>query len=54
MRIYTTYKIKIKHYNHIFKDTVKIYRDVVDYLINVCLEYAAAIMRKDVVWKRSV
>ena len=38
MRIYTTYKVKIKHYNHIFKDTVKIYRNVVDYLINVCLE----------------
>ena len=38
MRIYTTYKIKIKHYNHIFKDTVKIYRNAVDYLINVCLE----------------
>jgi len=38
MRIYTTYKVKIKHYNHIFKDTVKIYRAAVDYLINVCLE----------------
>lgn len=38
MRIYTTYKVKIKHYNHIFKDTVKIYRNAVDYLINVCLE----------------
>ena len=38
MRIYTTYKVKIKHYNHIFKDTVKIYRDAVGYLINVCLE----------------
>ena len=38
MRIYTTYRVKIKHYNHIFKDTVKIYRNAVDYLINVCLE----------------
>lgn len=38
MRIYTTYKVKIKHYNHIFKDTVKIYRNAVDYLINVCFE----------------
>ena len=38
MRIYTAYKAKIKHYNHIFKDTVRIYRNVVDYLINVCLE----------------
>lgn len=37
MRIYTTYSVKIKHYNHIFKDTVNIYRHAVDYLINVCL-----------------
>ena len=38
MRLYTTYKVKIKHYNHIFEDTVQIYRNAVDYLINVCLE----------------
>ena len=38
MHIYTTYKVKIKHYNHIFKETVKIYRNAVDYLISVCLE----------------
>ena len=37
MQIYTTYRVKIKHYNHIFKDTVSIYRRAVDYLINVCL-----------------
>lgn len=37
MHIYTTYKIKIKHYNHIFKDTVAIYRKAVDYLVNVCI-----------------
>ena len=36
MQIYTTYKVKIKHYNHIFKDTVAVYRDAVDYLISVC------------------
>ena len=36
MQIYTTYKVKIKHYNHIFKDTVAIYRNAVDYLIDVC------------------
>ena len=36
MQIYTTYKVKIKHYNHIFKDTVAIYRNAVDYLISVC------------------
>lgn len=37
MRIYTTYKVKIKHYNHIFKETVSIYRKAVDFLIEVCL-----------------
>lgn len=36
MQIYTTYKVKIKHYNHIFKDTVSVYRSAVDYLIDVC------------------
>ena len=36
MQIYTTYKVKIKGYNHIFKDTVAVYRNAVDYLINVC------------------
>jgi IS605 OrfB family transposase len=37
MRIYSTYSVKIKDYNHIFKDTVAIYRDAVDFLIGVCL-----------------
>ena len=36
MQIYTTYKVKIKHYNHIFKNTVAVYRKAVDYLIDVC------------------
>ena len=36
MQIYTTYKVKIKNYNHIFKQTVVIYRNAVDYLIKVC------------------
>ena len=36
MQIYTTYKVKIKHYNHIFKETVAVYRNAVDYLIDVC------------------
>lgn len=36
MQIYTTYKVKIKHYNHIFTDTIMVYRKAVDYLINVC------------------
>lgn len=38
MKIYSTYKVKIKHYNCIFKDTVVVYRNAVDYLIRVCLE----------------
>ena len=38
MQIYTTYRVKIKHYNHIFKDTVSVYRRAVDYLITVCLD----------------
>ena len=37
MKIFYTYSVKIKHYNHIFKDTVSIYRHAVDFLINVCL-----------------
>lgn len=38
MHIYTTYKVKIKHFNHIFKDTVAIYRAAVEYLISVCID----------------
>lgn len=45
MKIKTTYKVKIKHYNHIFKDTVRIYRSAVDYIIKVCLnEWDAGIL----------
>lgn len=35
MKVYSTYSIKIKHYNKIFKETVAVYRSAVDYLINV-------------------
>jgi IS605 OrfB family transposase len=38
MQIYTTYSVKIKHYNNIFKDTIIVYRHAVDYLIKVCLD----------------
>lgn len=37
MKIYSTYSVKIKHYNHIFKDSVSVYRKAVDFLIDVCL-----------------
>lgn len=38
MQIYSTYKVKIKHYNHIFKNTVAVYRNAVDYLIAICMD----------------
>ena len=38
MNIYSTYKVKIKHYNNIFKKTVDIYRSAIDYLIDVCIK----------------
>ena len=38
MDIYSTYSVKIKHYNHIFKDTVSVYRKAVDFLIKVCFD----------------
>ena len=37
MRIYTSYSAKIKQYNNIFRATLCIYRDAVDFLIGVCL-----------------
>jgi hypothetical protein len=37
MKIYSTYSVKIKHYNSIFKNTISVYRHAVDYLITVCL-----------------
>ena len=37
MKIFSTYSVKIKYFNHIFKETVALYREAVDYLIEVCL-----------------
>ena len=37
MKMHSTYSVKIKHYNNIFKETVTVYRNAVDFLINVCL-----------------
>ncbi len=37
MKIYSTYSVKIKHYNSIFKNTISVYIHAVDYLITVCL-----------------
>jgi len=36
--IFSTYSVKIKHYNRIFNDTVKVYREAVDFLTKVCLD----------------
>ena len=38
MKIMTAYGVRIKHYNHILKDSIRIYRDAVDFLIDVCLK----------------
>ena len=37
MKIFSTYSVKIKYFNHIFKETITLYREAVDYLIEVCL-----------------
>ena len=37
MDLFTTYSVKIKKYNQIFTKTVSIYRDAVDFFIDVCL-----------------
>lgn len=36
MNIFSSYKVKIKHYNHIFEQTVGIYRNAVSFFIDVC------------------
>ena len=38
MKIFSSYKVKIKHYSNIFKDTMSVYRDAVDFLIDVCMK----------------
>ena len=37
MKITTSYKVKIKHYNDIFRETVALYRAAVGFLAEVCL-----------------
>lgn len=37
MTIHTSYSCKITEYSHIFKETVRTYRNAVDFFINVCL-----------------
>ena len=38
MLLNMTYSVKIKHYNKIFNDTIKLYRNATDFFINVCLQ----------------
>ena len=38
MDITTTYSVKIKHFNAIFRDTIRKYQNAVNYCIQVCLE----------------
>ena len=38
MKIVSMYSVKIKDYNHIFMDSVRVYREAVDWYIQVCLE----------------
>ena len=38
MLLNMTYSIKIKHYNKIFNDTVKLYRNATDFFVQVCLQ----------------
>ena len=36
MKIYSSYKVKIKHYNKIFSQTVEVYRNAVSFFIDIC------------------
>lgn len=36
MTIFSSYKVKIKHYNNIFEQTVEIYRNAVSFFIDIC------------------
>ena len=38
MKTKAMYSQKIKHYNHVFKETVEAYRDAVTFFISVCME----------------
>ena len=38
MDIYSTYSVKIKHYNRIFLQSVEQYRKAVDFFIGVCMK----------------
>lgn len=37
MKLFTSYKVKIKEYNHVFEETIALYRSAVDFFIDVCV-----------------
>lgn len=39
MKVFTSYKVKIKHYNNIFQKTIRIYRASIDFFLTVILEH---------------
>lgn len=43
MTLNSTYSVKIKHYNHIFDASVRLYRQAVDFLISVCVDHWPAL-----------
>lgn len=50
MKCFSTYSVKIKHYNHIFDETVAIYRDAVSFFIDVCLNEWEELAKLDVLF----
>lgn len=38
MKIFSTYSVKVKHYNPIVEKTAKLYQAAVDFYISVCLQ----------------
>ncbi len=45
MEIVSCYSVKIKQYNHIFRDTISLYRKAVDFYIQVCLSEWEGVLR---------
>ena len=37
MKIFSTYGVKVKYFNSVFRETIRVYRSAVDFFINVCL-----------------
>jgi len=38
MDIVSTYSVKIKEYNHVFKESIEQYRSAVKFFVDVCLK----------------